>query len=85
MEIDVPNTAGCRQYVANVLDVLLFLFGGGFLVAKLTGNATRHGFHLEGWPFLALIVLFVVYVAIAKRYLGGTLFEHLFGLGRKRR
>jgi uncharacterized membrane protein YoaK (UPF0700 family) len=68
-----------------MLDVLLFLSGGGFIVAKLTGNVTRYGFHLKGRPYSAIIVLFIVYVAFAKRYLGGTLFEHLFGVGRKRR
>ena len=73
-----------KHVLAFILDSVLALlvFGGG--IAALTGGWTDEGFHLEGAPALAAIVLIVAYFIVGNR-LGGTLFKRIFKIpGRGR-
>ncbi len=72
-----------KVVIAAILDFLLVFIIGGYIIAKLTGNATEEGFNLQGGPALALFALIVVYFIAGNKYFGGTLFKHVLGTTRK--
>ena len=66
-----------RRVVAGILDVPTAFFALGFLVGWLTGGLTENGFSLDGGPALLLFALIIVYFVVARRFLGGTLWQHI--------
>lgn len=82
MDDNRPQT--WKVVLAALLDFLLVLFLGGYLVALLTGSTTENGFSLTGGAALAWLVLAVAYFWGMKRA-GGTVFQRLFGIAGKLR
>jgi TRAP-type C4-dicarboxylate transport system permease small subunit len=82
-----------KRNVAAILDFLLVLIIGGYLLAKLPGNqpsptpsfgpgtTTTQLVGIGGWPAIALIVVIIAYFLILGRT-GGTVFQRLFGMKR---
>lgn len=73
-----------KVVLAALLDFILVLLVGGYLIALLTGSTTEEGFQLTGGPALAWLVLAIGYFWGMKRT-GGTLFQRLFGIAGKLR
>lgn len=67
--------------VAAILDFLLVFLGAGYAIALITGDTTDSGFELSGAPALVLFALVALYFVVFNRYLGGTLFKRLLGIG----
>ncbi len=67
---------------AAILDFFTVFIGGGYVIARLTGHLTDSGFDLSGWTALALFALVVVYFFVGRRYVGGTLWDRILGIGR---
>lgn len=65
--------------LAATLDFGLVFFGGGYVIAALTGGLTDDGFSLSGGSALLLFALIAAYFIGMKR-LGGTIFKRIFGL-----
>lgn len=82
MADDRPQT--WKVVLAALLDFLLVLLVGGYLVALLTGSTTETGFSLTGWAALVWLALAVAYFWGLKRA-GGTVFQRLFGIAGKLR
>ncbi|EKD61200.1 MAG: hypothetical protein ACD_54C00353G0003 [uncultured bacterium] len=68
-----------KVVIAAILDFLLVFFVGGYVIAKLTGGITESGFELNGLPAVALFALVAVYF-IGAKWVGGTVFQRLFGI-----
>ena len=71
-----------KRGVAAVLDFLTVFFVGGYIIGKLTGEATDEGFALTGAPALALFALIVVYFYVGRKIAGGTLWDRIFSIAR---
>ncbi len=69
-----------RKVFAAIFDFLFIFIVAGYLVARLTGGVTEEGFELKGGPAFALFGIVVLYFAVFSRFLGGTLFQRLFGV-----
>ena len=76
--------ANWRIISAGILDFFLAFAGGGYIVARLTGNTHQYGFKLEGWPAIAAFAVIVAYFIIGNRFFRGTLFKHVFGIASPR-
>ncbi len=82
-----------KRNVAAILDFLLVLIVGGYLLAKLAGSqpspapsfgpgtTTTQILGIGGWPLIALIAVIIAYFLILGRT-GGTVFQRLFGMKR---
>ncbi len=68
--------------LAALLDFLTMFAIGGFVIGKLSGQSTEHGFSLSGIPALVLTALIVAYFIIGNRYFGGTLWKHILGTAK---
>ena len=91
-EYDPPQPLWKRN-VAAILDFLLVLIVGGYLLSKLPGNqppppmvgpagtTTTQLFGIGGWPAIALIAVIIAYFVILGRT-GGTIFQRAFGMKR---
>jgi uncharacterized RDD family membrane protein YckC len=77
-----PPAAFWKRVLALILDGLTSLCLFGTPIAWLTGNLTSNGFRLSGGPALLLLVLMVGYFYSSRRELGGTLWDHILGIGR---
>jgi len=82
MAMDVRAASMWKRVVASILDFFTIFLGGGYLIAKLTGNTTENGFALNGAPALALFALIVVYFFVGRKFAGGTLWDRIFGIAR---
>ena len=71
-----------KRVVAAILDFITAFFVIGYVIATVTGGATSGGFNLSGLPAVALFVLVAAYFFIGRRYLGGTLWDRILGIGR---
>jgi hypothetical protein len=71
-----------KRVLAAILDFLTVFFGGGWIIGKLTGETTPGGFALSGAPALALFVLIIVYFVVGRRFVGGTIWDRIFGIAR---
>ncbi|MDT8857425.1 RDD family protein [Paracoccaceae bacterium Fryx2] len=80
METDRGKGPLWKRVIAGVLDFLLVFVAGGYGIAGLTGGRTEGGFLLTGLPAFALFVLMIAYFVGMNRFLGGTVFRHLFGI-----
>ena len=69
-----------KAFIARILDFFLAFGSGGYVIARLTGGLTDNGFHLEDIPALVLFAVVIGYFVVFGRYLGGTLFQRLFGI-----
>jgi uncharacterized RDD family membrane protein YckC len=65
--------------VATLIDTAL-LFVVGYLIALGTGGVTASGFHLEGVPFAAWLVIALAYYIVMEARSGATLGKRLIGL-----
>lgn len=75
-----PKPAGTwRKVFAAILDFFFIFFLGGYLIGYFSGSLTASGFELNGGPAFLLFAVIVLYFVIFRRYLGGTLFQRLFG------
>jgi uncharacterized RDD family membrane protein YckC len=75
---DHPRASIGRRIGAGILDFITVFFGGGYLIAKLTGNTTEGGFSLSGFPAVVLFVLVAAYF-VAGHYYGGTIWQRVLG------
>jgi hypothetical protein len=71
-----------KRVVAAILDFITAFFVFGFAIAATTGDTTSGGFNLSGLPAVVLFVLVAAYFFIGRRYLGGTLWDRILGIGR---
>jgi uncharacterized RDD family membrane protein YckC len=71
-----------KRVLAVVLDVGTAFFAFGMAIASVTGGRTAGGFSLNGLPAVVLFVLVAAYFFIGRRYLGGTLWDRILGIGR---
>ncbi|MCC6889117.1 MAG: hypothetical protein IT536_11345 [Hyphomicrobiales bacterium] len=84
----VPTTAPIevapiwKRVLAVILDLVTTFAGFGMAIAWATGSTTTGGFSLDGWPALLLFALMIAYFIIGRRYLGGTLWDRILGIGR---
>jgi hypothetical protein len=69
-----------RKVFAAIFDFFFIMFAGGYVIAYLTGGLKGDGFNLQGGPALVLFAVIILYFVIFSRYLGGTLFQRLFGV-----
>ena len=71
-----------KRVIASILDFFTAFFVFGMAIAYVTGQTTSKGFSLTGLPALVLFALVVVYFFVGRRYLGGTLWDRIFGIAR---
>jgi hypothetical protein len=71
-----------RKIIAAVLDFLTIFIIAGVGVAYFTGGLTESGFSLEGLPALAVFAIIIAYFVVFTKYLGGTLWRRVLGVGR---
>ena len=69
-----------KKVIAAILDFITIFFGGGLIIAYLTGGLTEGGFSLEGGPALILFAVVIAYFVVFQRYLGGTIWRRIFGI-----
>ena len=80
---EVPDAVPTwKKVVAAILDFFTVFIVSGYVVAKLTGNTTEGGFDLEGLPALVVFALIIAYFVICNKFLGGTLWQRVFGINR---
>ena len=79
MDDTKPDGPLWKKILAGVLDFSMIFWGGGLLIARLTGGLTPNGFKLEGGPAIAWFALCIAYFWIGNRYFGGTLWKHILG------
>lgn len=68
-----------RKVFAAILDFLTIFMGGGYVIARMTGNTTDKGFELNGAPALLLFALVIAYFVVGRKYVGGTLWQRILG------
>ena len=68
-----------KVVVAFILDLILSFVVFGYIIATITGDTTEGGFQLEGVPALVLFLLVIGYM-VGMPYIGGRLFQRLFGV-----
>lgn len=78
----VAPAATWKRVLAAILDFFTVFIVCGWIVGKLTGETTANGFFLSGTPALVLFALIVIYFAAGRRFLGGTLWDRIFRIGR---
>ena len=78
---DHPRASMGRRISAGILDFITVFFGGGYLIAMLTGDTTEGGFDLSGFPTIVLFALVIGYF-VAGHYYGGTLWQRILGTRR---
>jgi hypothetical protein len=78
---DRPRASIGRRIGAGILDFITVFFGGGYLIAMLTGDTTEGGFALSGFPAIVLFALVTAYF-VAGRYYGGTIWQRILGTRR---
>ena len=76
------KVATWRIVTAFLLDLFGAFFVLGMAIGAVTGGLTEGGFHLTGWPALALFGGIIAYFVCFDRYLGGTLGKRLLGAVR---
>jgi DMSO reductase anchor subunit len=80
---ETPGTVPTwKKVVAAILDFFTVFFAGGFVIANVTGDTTEGGFNLEGAPALVLFALIIAYFVVCNKFLGGTLWQRVFGINR---
>lgn len=67
-----------KKIMAGILDAITSFGGFGYIIAKFTGNTTESGFSLEGATAGLLFALVAAYF-IGGHYLGGTIWQRIFG------
>jgi hypothetical protein len=75
-----PSAAAWRKVAAAALDFLFVFFTAGYVVGYLTGNLTSSGFELKGAPALFVFAAIALYFVVFTRFLGGTLWQRVFGV-----
>ena len=75
----VPNW---KIILAALLDFATMFAIGGYVVGKISGQATENGFSLSGIPALISLALIVAYFIIGNRYFRGTLWKHILGTAK---
>ena len=83
MENDAAKAPMWKRIIAGILDFLLVFMGGGYAIASLTGNTSESGFELNGAPALVLFALVIGYFVVCNKWLGGTVFQRVFGIAAK--
>ena len=68
--------------LAALLDFVTMFAVGGYVIGKLSGQATEDGFSLSGLPALLSIALIIAYFIIGNRYFRGTLWKHILGTAK---
>jgi hypothetical protein len=71
-----------KRVIASILDFFTAFFVFGMAIGYATGQTTSKGFNLTGWSALLLFALVVAYFFAGRRYLGGTLWDRIFGIAR---
>jgi hypothetical protein len=71
-----------KRVIASILDFVTAFFVFGMAIAYATGQTTSKGFSLTGGPAFALFGLLILYFFVGRRYLGGTLWDRIFGIAR---
>src|SRR5262245_26461845 len=74
-----------RKFAATVLDFVTVFFGGGLIIASLTGGltptttetGTQIAFSLSGLPALILFVVIIAYYAVSYKSAGGTIWQRI--------
>jgi uncharacterized membrane protein YoaK (UPF0700 family) len=75
-----PRTGALLHAAADVLDLVTIFLAGGLAVAWLTGNLTGTGWSLFGWSGWAHTFVIVAYFWLGRCYLGGTIWQRIFGI-----
>jgi LPXTG-motif cell wall-anchored protein len=71
-----------KRTVAAALDFLMLFFGGGWIIARLTGETTDAGFTLSGMPALVLLAIIIAYFIVGRKFAGGTIWDRILGIAR---
>jgi hypothetical protein len=71
-----------KRVLAAILDFFTIFFGVGMLIALASGQTTSSGFNLSGWTALLLFALIVAYFVVGRKYVGGTIWDRIFGIRR---
>jgi hypothetical protein len=66
-----------RRALAGILDFVTVFFGGGSIIAKLSGQTTTDGFTLTGIPALILVASLILYFYFGWKKLGGTIWQRV--------
>ncbi len=73
---DTPRASLGRRIGAGILDFITAFFGGGYLIAMLTGDTTENGFSLNGLPAAILFAAVIGYFVLG-HYVGGTIWQRV--------
>ncbi len=71
-----------RKVIAGILDFITIFIVAGVGVAYFTGGLTEGGFSLEGWPALLVFAIMIAYFVVFTKFLGGTIWRRILGVGR---
>jgi hypothetical protein len=71
-----------KRVIASILDFFFVFAVFGMVIGYFTGQMTSGGFNLTGWSALLLFALVIAYFFVGRRYLGGTLWDRIFGITR---
>lgn len=82
-ETPAKEVSGWKKAVAVVIDLVVTFFGGGYLIAALTGGLTESGFELNGGPAFALFALIGVYFYVGYKVYGKTIGTLVMGTSKK--
>jgi hypothetical protein len=81
--MEMPKrVATWRKVLAPVLDFLMILSIGWFVLSTLTGGVDPDGYKLETIPAIVLAVVIIAYFWLGSRYAGGTLWQRILGTRR---
>jgi len=82
IEETIQKSSLFKRVIAGILDFITVFGGGGYLIARLTGNTSEGGFQLNGAPALILFALIIAYFVIGYKYAGGTIWQRILGVKR---
>jgi len=71
-----------KLVTAPIFDFVTVFVVAGYVIGKLTGQTTPHGFELQGWSATAALAVIFAYFIIGRRYLGGTIGDRILGVRR---
>jgi hypothetical protein len=81
-DIAVQRAAVWKRVLASILDFITVFAVGGYIIGHATGTNSEDGFSLDGAPALLLFAMIVIYFFVCRRFLGGSLWDRIFRIGR---
>lgn len=77
-----PRAPVWKRVLVVIFDFITVFALGGYIIGRVTGTNSESGFSLEGAPALLLFAIIAGYFFISRKFLGGTLWDRIFRIGR---